>query len=818
MTDPGSSPLPRSRTRLAVGLISFALIGSELTFMQSLSLRFWHHVAYMIISVALLGLGASGALLTMLHRRVERRPRLWLACSAIACAFSFPLARMLMRDVPLDIQFMAWQLTEQLPGVLLLEGLLFLPFLFAGAAVGIALMDAPERIGGHYAANLIGSGLGGFGTVLLMYPLRTPALLAVMSLAAFLAGAVLMTKRKSAVAAVVMSAILLGGLLWFMPATPQVSAYKTLEIARHMPDTRILYTRHGPLGRLDVIEGPALHYAPGLSLQFQGELPPHVLLLSDGQTAGVVYDTKGHADWRFMDYTTGAVAHALTANVRTLVIGAGGGANVGLAQYYKSAQITGLEMNPQVVELMTGPLAERGGDIYQADGVEIVAREARGFLAARPDRFDVIMLPPLDAYGASGAGLYATQESYLYTIDSFRLMLGHLNEDGLLCLTRWARTPPRDGLRAFNLAAATLRQVGLDPAQHLVMIRNWATVSVLLSPSPFTTDECARIRDFCEERAIDLCYLFGLEREEANRFHKLDEPAYYDAAQMLLSERREEYVADYLFRLDAPTDDKPYYFHFFRWSSLGSLQEQLGGHTPAFLELGTLFLGAAFGQTALLSVVLILCPLLPRLRSLSPNATSVVSLTYFLMLGIGFMLLEMSLLQKLILYLAHPVYAASASISSFLIFAGVGSRVSRAWSGRFRKLASVAAVATALLGLGLAAWVDEWLALTQAQPVLLRFVIAALTIAPLAFAMGHLFPLGLRHVRRSAPSLAPWAWGVNGCAGVAATIGTPILAMQIGFSRVVWIAAGCYLLAGLLARAMDRHEAAQEQRSPRGAD
>lgn len=808
MTEPASSPLPRGRTRLAVGLISFALIGSELTFMQSLSLRFWHHVAYMIISVALLGLGASGALLTMLHRRIERRPRFWLACSAIACAFSFPLARIWMRNVPLDIQFMAWQFTEQLPGVLLLEGLLFLPFLFAGAAIGIALMDAPERIGGHYAANLIGSGLGGFGTVLLMYPLRTPALLAVMSLAAFLAGALLVTKRRSALAAVVVSAMLLGGLLRLMPGTPQVSSYKTLEIARHMPETRILHTRHGPLGRLDVIEGPALHYAPGLSLHFQGQLPPHVLLLADGQTAGAVYDATQRADWRFMDYTTGAVAHALTPNARTLVIGAGGGAHLGLAQYHRSGQITGLEMNPQVVKLMTGPLAGRGGSIYQAGGVEIVAREARGFLAARPDRFDVIVLPPLDAYGASGAGLYATQESYLYTMDSFRLMLEHLNEDGVLCVTRWARNPPRDGLRAFNLAAAALRSAGLDPAQHLVMVRNWATVSVLLSPSRFMSDECDRIRRFCGERAIDLCYLPGLERDEANRFHRLEDPAYYDAAQMLLSARQEEFVADYLFRLDAPTDDKPYYFHFFRWSSLGSLQEQLGGHTPAFLELGTLFLGAAFVQTVLLSVVLILCPLLPRLRSLSPNATSVVSLAYFLMLGIGFMMLEMSLLQKLILYLAHPVYAASASISSFLIFAGVGSRVSRVWSGRFRRSASIAAAATVLLGLGLAAWVDEWLALTQAQPVLLRFVIAALTIAPLAFAMGHLFPLGLRRVRRSAPSLVPWAWGVNGCAGVAATIGTPILAMQIGFSRVVWIAAACYLLAGLLARAMDRGQTA----------
>ncbi len=180
------------------------------------------------------------------------------------------------------------------------------------------------------------------------------------------------------------------------------------------------------------------------------------------------------------------------------------------------------------------------------------------------------------------------------------------------------------------------------------------------------------------------------------------------------------------------------------------------------------------------------------------------TLSYFLMLGAGFMMLEMALLGRLILYLAHPIYAAAAVIAAFLIFAGLGSRISEGWDIAEQRIRLFAGIAVIVIGVIYAVGLNYWLALTQAAPLPLRFVIASLSIAPLALAMGHMFPSGLRQLQRGAPSLVPWAWAANGFASVLAAVGTPLLAMHIGFMRVGFIAAACYLLAVLAGARLPR--------------
>jgi len=459
-------------------------------------------------------------------------------------------------------------------------------------------------------------------------------------------------------------------------------------------------------------------------------------------------------------------------------------------------------MNPQIVELMTGSLAERGGGIYDAPGVEAVVREARGYLAAADETFDVIQLPLLDAFGASGAGLYATQESYLYTVESFSIMLDALDEAGVLAVTRWVRTPPRDGLRVFDTMAAALRARGLDPRTHLAMIRSWATVTVLGSRREITVEETEALRAFCRERSFDLAYLPGLDDSEANRFHVLDRPFYLEAAEALLGPEREAFLADYLFSVGAATDDKPYFYRFFRWKSLAYFADQLGAGGRAFVELGYVMVPAALVQIVLLAAVLIVLPLAPGLRTLRGVRGRAATLGYFLLLGAGFMLLEMGFLQKLILYLAHPIYSAAVVIAGFLLFGGLGSRLSGSWSPRVRRVGMYAAGAVVCISAAYVFILDRWLGLTQTQPVAVRFLIAAGTIAPLALAMGHMFPTGLRLVGAAEGALVPWAWAVNGFASVVATVAAPLVAMHVGFSRLTIIAVACYALAGMLCRAL----------------
>ena len=425
-------------------------------------------------------------------------------------------------------------------------------------------------------------------------------------------------------------------------------------------------------------------------------------------------------------------------------------------------------------------------------------REARGYFASAGESFDVIQLPMIDAFGASGAGLYATRESYLYTIEAVAAMYDNLAGDGVLAITRWARTPPRDELRIFDTAAEMLRAEGLDPGGRLAMIRSWATVTVLVFRQPITSAEANAIGEFCDDRSFDLCCLPGMDKSQANKHHLLDEPYYFQAAAALLGPQRAEFLDDYIFAVDATTDDRPYFFHSFRWRAMAEFKRQLGSASSAFLEIGYLMILAALGQAIILGLLLVVLPLAPGIGALKGCKQRAASLGFFSLVGLGFMLLEMGFFQKLILYLAHPIYSAAVVIAAFLIFGGVGSWISRLWPIAPRRLAAAGAGGVAALGLLYMAAMDGWLSLTQSQTQTVRFIVAAMTIAPLAVVMGHVFPAGLRHLGRSGPKLVPWAWAANGFASVVATVAAPLIAMSFGFTVLTAAAVGCYLLAGLL--------------------
>lgn len=804
------------RLRLAIFLVSLAVIGLELALMRVLSLRFWYYFASMVISVALLGFGSSGTALTLLRDRILARRQTWLCLLAVTLAVSIPFSVWAGQKIPLDVPYLAWNLRGEWPHILAIECFMLVPFLLAGGLIGLALMDRPEHINGHYAANLLGSGAGAVLTIFLMYLFPIEGVLLSLAVASYLAGIALL-KWHHAPAVLAITAIGIGLLLvgWQVPPRIVMSPYKKLALEFAKPGTEVVYNQFGPMGQIDVVKGPAIHDAPpGMSLLNPHPIPSRVLMIVDGDQTNVIYDVKDQHDWAFLDYTTGALPYHLLEQPSALIIGAGGGAAIGLSLFHRSREIVALEMNQQIIQAMTGPLAGFGGRIYQAPQVELHWQEARGFLAADTRRFDLIQLPLLDAASSSAGGVQAAMESYLYTVESFEALFDHLSETGVLSVTVYAKHPPRDELRMFDLAAQTLRVKHIEPAAHLAMIRSWETVTILLSKPPWTPEQLHRIRSFSQDRRFDLCYLPDLQPSEANQFHIVDQPYYVEGTHALIGAGRRAFLNDYLFAIEAPTDDRPYFNNFLRWRAWPRLKEQLKGSLPAFLELGTWLLIVALIQAVILAVVMILLPLAPGLRPFSGMGGKTVVLSYFALLGIGFMLLEIGFLQKLILYLSHPIYSAAVVIATFLVFGGLGSQLSGRWVEHPRRAAIIAVAAIVTLSLGYLLWLDAWLALTQSWSLWGRLLMAALTIAPLALAMGQLFPLGLRQIGQVAPSFIPWAWAANGFASVIATVSVPLLAMSIGFSRVTLIAMVSYALAGSLfhhlqkdrPRAPARHE------------
>jgi hypothetical protein len=319
----------------------------------------------------------------------------------------------------------------------------------------------------------------------------------------------------------------------------------------------------------------------------------------------------------------------------------------------------------------------------------------------------------------------------------------------------------------------------------------------------------ATLRRFCETRSFDVDYYPGIRPEETNRFNLLEQPYAYEGTLALLSDRREDFLRRYKFAIDPATDDRPYFFHFFKWATLSeflSMKER--GGLP-LLEWGYPILVLTLLQALAVSVVLILLPLGLRREFRQHRRGRTRMAVYFSALGMGFLFLEIAFIQKFILFLGHPLYAVAVVLSGFLLFAGLGSHFSEAFSARIQAIRpnwgrsqaiAVAGVVIVLLITSYLLVLPPVLQACLGAPVAMRVAITLIMIAPLAFCMGMPFPLGLALVREAAPTFIPWAWGINGCLSVLSSILATIIAIHLGFNAVVLMAAGLYGLAAAVLR------------------
>jgi len=459
-----------------------------------------------------------------------------------------------------------------------------------------------------------------------------------------------------------------------------------------------------------------------------------------------------------------------------------------------------VELNPQVVELVNRTFSDFTGALYDLPQVTVHKSEARGFVAASSSRFDLIQVALLDSFSASSAGLYALSENYLYTREAFSQYLQHLQPGGILSITRWTKTPPRDGLKIFATAIEALEQAGVaDPGRQLVMIRSWNTSTLLVKNEPFTSDDLNRLKVFCTQRWFDLVFYPGMAVDEANRYNQLQQPWYFEAAGHLLSPDRVAFMDDYKFNIHPATDDKPYFSHFLKLKTLPELLALRGRGGMPLLEWGYLILVATLVMALLSSILLVLLPLwLYRRGETMTRVLGWRYMVYFAAIGTAFMFIEIAFIQKFILFLHHPLYAVSVVLCAFLVFAGLGSLMSARW----RKYVSLFRV-TAGIGVLCVLYVlllpGLFNALVQI-PGAAKIPVSVMLIAPLAFLMGMPFPLGLSRVTNRQPSWIPWAWGINGCASVVSAILATLVAIHLGFVFVVLVAVALYLLAALVLR------------------
>ncbi len=810
MTGEGAGEGTHGPSRLgvfvAVALLSAGVLGYEILLARLLAIVHWHHFAYMIIAVALLGFGAAGSVVAVLQRPLLKHFRWAFGAAALGFGVGAPLAFALAQSLPFNALEIAWDRAQ--PGWLFaLYLVLSLPFFSAALALVLAFRAHAARAGALYRMDLVGAGLGALGMVFLLDALPLADALRAVGLCGAIAGGVVLLWRKGRRLARGGALLAVAAGLALPAALPDhwlrthPSPYKGLSLALTAPDARIVAERHGPLGWLAAVESPSVpfRHAPGLSLMAPAGPPEQIGLFTDGGAPSAI--TRADADLRYLEAETAALPYHLVDRPRALVLGAGGGAEVLRALRHGARAVDAVELNPDVLDIVRDVLAEAPAGLWEGESVRTHVADARSFAARSSEEWDLIQIALVDSFSAAAAGVHALDESLLYTVEALETFLDRLAPGGVLAVTRWLKLPPRDSLRLLWTARQALEARGVaDPASRLIMIRGWKTTTLVVGGRPFARRQIDGLRRFAEDYAFDLVWHPEIGEGEANRYNRLAAPEFYRGAVAMLGPDPEEFAGRYKFALRPATDDRPFFFHTLKWSTLSELLALRAQGGLPLIEWGFVILVATLVQASIAAILLILLPLLalrrPRERTAETPARWRV-LFFFASLGLAFLFIEIAFMQRFAVFLGHPLYAIAVVLAGLLVFAGLGAGAIDGLTrlaGRRQPIAIVAAGIVVVGGtyIGLLPWVFE---AAQGWPTAARLVVALALLGPIGFFLGMPFPLGLKALGARAPTLVPWAWGINACASVVSASLATFIALHIGFTPVLGCALVLYVLA-----------------------
>jgi hypothetical protein len=800
------------RELVAVAVISASVLGLQVALMRTLSISRWHHFAYLVVGLALLGFGASGTWLALFSSRLLPRFLPWCRGLTLGLAMSVTLCFRLAEALPLNMQYILFS-GEQLFYLLCYQALIFLPFLFAGVLIGLALIRFSSSIHLVYGANLLGSGLGpviALGLMLWLPPAR------IIQAAALLIWASVFLWRRGAkdknlwrqANIPLLVGLFLAVDLTTLSVPMRIDPHKMLaELQRweQQGDAQHLATRYSPRGRLDLFSSPRLHYTLFAGLTATTLPPTQALLLVDGDTAGPIFRIKDQSGAAILDHTPMSVAYRLLPGAKVLLLGESSGVNIWLARRYGASQITMVLENPQILDLFQGPLANLGGQSLTGSDLKIYLGSPRHYLEYSKEHFDIIQLASAESMAAGISGLLSLHENYLLTVEGMARCLEHLTPGGLLTITRGLQSPPRDNIKLLATLVEAMEKVGIrKPANYLAQLRNHLAVCTIGARQPFQPTQVQGLVEISDELWLDIDTLAGFDPSSRKPFNQLltppgDKASFLQlAADKIFSADREEFFKDWAYNVKPATDDRPYFFDFFRWRSLPKFIQSYGKLWFQRLELGYVVLVISLVQIVAAAILLLLLPLFIWSRR-QRTTLLIPALFYFLLLGFGFLALEMSLMQRFTLLMGDPLLAAAAVLSGFLFFSGCGSLCSQQWVRSPLKAIAISGLAIALIA-PLVLFLSQFLlGVVATWHTAARFLFTLSLLAPLAFLMGWPFPAGMSLLEESSPALIAWAWGINGFASVAAAPLTVLLAMSLGFRPVLALAITAYLLAAVFA-------------------
>lgn len=476
------------------------------------------------------------------------------------------------------------------------------------------------------------------------------------------------------------------------------------------------------------------------------------------------------------------------------IIGAGGGYDVLTAFHSGNAQhVTAVEINPLVSGFVKYQYDEFSGHLYSLNNVTLRNEDGRSFIRNTTEKYDIIQMSLVDTWAASTNSAYSLTENYLYTTEAFEDYIQHLNTDGILTVTRWFRKPPIEVLKLVVMVNSSLVNMGvIHPERNVVVVLSGRVAVLLIKKTEFKISELNQLKEICDKRGFTIIYSHGLNNDNIiSVFYSFPD--------------KTNFISTASFNIAPASDDKPFYFQNAGWKNLVDTIKKFKIHDIQPNEISYIILLVALVQSIFFSAIFIIGPLLLGKRECGSLTGSFkngnMMFMYLSLLGLAFMFVEVTLIQKFVLFLGQPVYSISIVLLSLLTSAGIGSLISARIENNIsmKKLDKILLVLVILI----CSYVFILQALSSiilGWPVLIRCILTIILILPLGFLMGMPFPMMLNYAGKYNPNLIPWCLGINGCFSVVSSVLCVIIAMEFGFSKVMFSAALCYFLAFFIVR------------------
>ena len=743
----------------------------------------WYHFAFMVVSLALFGIGASGVYIFTRANRYSKENLLDKATKHSALfAITTVLALLIILNTPFNPR------TFDLINIIYLSVYYVassIPFFFGGFIISLMLTYYGEIAGKTYFFDLVGAGIGAFLVVLSLelFGLNTILLIAVfgcMAAVAFSAS----NGMKGIGKVSVVSALLL--LLLIANVYGGFIDMKTAK-GKNLSDFDIIATEWNAISRVDVYTKGA--YASwGIAPSYNGTQPSALGMMIDVSAYTPIIN-ESDPNWRTaLKHDVTNAHYYVTNSPNVLVIGSGGGRDVLGALDFGSRNVTAVEINPLIVDLVKNRFASVSGDVYNRPDVNVVVGEGRSYIERNSQKFDVIQLSLVDTWAAVTSGAYTLSENFLYTKEAFNGYLNDLSDNGMISVTRWA-DPPMQMLKLVGLGTAALEEHGIsNPSEHVVVIKSSDVANVIIKKSAFTEKEVSELESASSEN--DFTVLYAPYRNSTGAI-----------ADLLKNGGSSQFYSDYYaankLDISPSTDDRPFFFYSLRITdSLNLFNLGMGAQLN---NVGIMLLMVLLVIALFLVSMFILGPLV--LKGRTGLVTHKSALAYFAAIGIGYISVEIALMQKFILFLGHPVYALSVILFSLLVFSGFGSYATSKVSEEKLK-ASIAAIMAALIVViaFYAFTLDRIFQLFMAQDIIVRIVVAVLLLLPLGALMGTALPAAVRILSRQKSELIAWCWGINGATSVLGSIMAVIIAMNFGFSATLITGMLAYAAAAMISR------------------